>query len=80
MMSNFYTTNPDLVYLYEVTDPQGVAVWGGERIQDMFDWHRRTPDSRVFISTWESDEEDAHLVGRPIEITSIVASKAGEGK
>jgi hypothetical protein len=34
----------------------------------------------VFISTWESDEEDAHLVGRPIEITSIVASKVGEGK
>jgi hypothetical protein len=79
-MSNFYATNSDLVYLYEVTDPQGVAVWGGEKIEDMFDWHGRTPDSRVFISTWESDEEDAHLVGRPIEITSIVANKAGEGK
>ena len=79
-MSNFYTTNPDLVYLYEVTDPQGVAVWGGEKIEDMFDWQGRTSDSRVFISTWESDEEDAHLVGRPIEITSIVAKKVEEGK
>jgi hypothetical protein len=79
-MSNFYDTNPDLVYLYEVTDPQGVAIWGGERIEDMFDWQGRTPDSRVFISTWESDEEDAHLVGRPIEITSIVARKVEEGK
>lgn len=79
-MSNFYSTNPDLIYLYEVTDPQGVALWGGEKIEDMFDWHKRTPYSRVFISTWESDEEDAQLVGRPIEITSIVASKAGEGK
>jgi hypothetical protein len=79
-MSNFYATNYDLIHLYEVTDPQGVAVWGGEQIQDMFAWHGRTPVSRVFISTWESDEEDAHLVGRPIEITSIVASKVGEGK
>jgi hypothetical protein len=77
MMSNFYATNSDLVYLYEVTDPQGVAVWGGEKIEDMFDWHRRSPDSRVFISTWESDEEDAHLVGRPIEITSIIKRSEG---
>ena len=79
-MSNFYSTKENLIYLYEVTDPQGIAVWGGERIQDMFDWQQRTPDSRVFISTWESDDEDAHLEGRPIEITSIVASKVGEGK
>jgi hypothetical protein len=79
-MSNFYSTNPDLIYLYEVTDPQGLALWGGERIEDMFDWYGRSQEARVFISTWESDEEDAQLVGRPIEITSIVASKAGEGK
>jgi hypothetical protein len=77
---SFYSTKENLIYRYEVTDPQGVAVWGGEKIEDMFDWHRRTPDSRVFISTWESDEEDAHLVGRPIEITSIVARKVEEGK
>jgi hypothetical protein len=77
---SFYSTKEDLIYLYEVTDQQGVAVWGGEQIKDMFDWHQRTPDSRVFISTWESDEEDAHLVGRPIEITSIVASKVGESQ
>ena len=77
---SFYSTKEDLIYLYEVTDQQGVAVWGGEQIKDMFDWHQRTPDSKVFISTWESDEEDAHLVGRPIEITSIVASKVGESE
>ena len=79
-MSNFYSTKENLIYLYEVTDPQGVAVWGGEKIEDMFDWHRRTPDSRVFISTWDSNDEDAYMIGRPIEITSIVASKVGEGK
>jgi len=69
---SFYSTKEDLIYLYEVTDPQGVAVWGGEQIKDMFDWHQRTPDSRVFISTWESDEEDAHLVGQTIDITEII--------
>jgi hypothetical protein len=46
----------------------------------MFDWYGRSQGARVFISTWESDEEDAQLVGRPIEITSIVGSKVGEGK
>jgi hypothetical protein len=76
MMSNFYSTNPDLIYLYEVTDQQGVAIWGGENIKDMFDWYWRSPQgARVFISTWESDEEDAQLVGRPIEITPIVGVK-----
>lgn len=80
-MSNFYSTQKDTIYMYEVTDPQGIAIWGGENIEDMFDWYGRSGQgSRVFISTWESDEEDAHLEGRPIEITSIVASKAGEGK
>jgi hypothetical protein len=80
-MSNFYSTKEDVIYLYEVTDPQGVAIWGGEKIEDMFDWYQRSPQgSRVFISVWDSDSEDAHLVGRPIEVTSIVGSKVGEGK
>ena len=78
IVSNFYATNSGLVYLYEVTDPQGVAVWGGERIEDMFEWYQRSPQgSRVFISTWDSDSEDAHLVGRPIEITDIIKRSEG---
>ena len=77
-MSNFYATNSDLVYLYEVTDPQGVAVWGGEKIEDMIQWYQRSPQgSRVFISAWDSDSEDAHLVGSPIEITSIIKRSEG---
>jgi hypothetical protein len=77
-MSNFYATNYDQIHLYEVTDPQGVAIWGGEQIEDMFDWYQRSPQgSRVFISVWDSDQEDAHLVGRPIEITSIIKRSEG---
>ena len=80
-MSNFYSINENLIYLYEVTDPQGVAIWGGEKIEDMFDWYRRSQQgARVFISTWNSNDEDAYMVGRPIEVTAIVGSKVGEGK
>ena len=80
-MSNFYPAKEDLIYLYEVTDPQGIAIWGGERLEDMFDWYRRSGQgSRVFISTWDSNDEDAYMIGRPIEITSIVGSKVGESE
>ena len=80
-MTNFYSTNENLIHLYEVTDPQGIAIWGGENIEDMFDWYWRSPEgARVFISAWNSNDEDAHMVGRPIEVTSIVGSKVGEGK
>jgi len=77
-MSNFYSTNEKMIHLYEVTDPQGVAVWGGEEIEDMIQWYQRSPQgATVFISAWDSDEEDAHLVGRPIEITSIIKRSEG---
>jgi hypothetical protein len=80
-MTNFYSTNENLIHLYEVTDPQGVAIWGGEKIEDMFDWYWRSPEgARVFISAWNSNDEDAYMVGRPIEVTAIVGSKVGEGK
>jgi hypothetical protein len=80
-MTNFYSTNESLIHLYEVTDPQGVAIWGGEKIEDMFDWYWRSPEgARVFISAWNSNDEDAYMVGRPIEVTAIVGSKVGEGK
>ena len=80
-MTNFYSTNENLIHLYEVTDPQGIAIWGGEKVEDMFDWYWRSPEgARVFISAWNSNDEDAYMVGRPIEVTAIVGSKVGEGK
>jgi len=70
---SFYSTKEDLIYLYEVTDPQGVAVWGGEKIEDMFEWYQRSPQgARVFISAWDSDSEDAHLVGQTIDVTDLI--------
>jgi hypothetical protein len=56
-MNNFYSTKEDVIYLYEVTDPQGVAIWGGEKIEDMFDWYQQIR-ARIDVSLsplWESD-------------------------
>jgi hypothetical protein len=73
-MSNFYSTNQDLIYLYEVTDPQGVALWGGNNEGEaIFWWLKGNEAGRILVSAWDSDEEDAHMIGRPIDITDIVA-------
>lgn len=83
-MSNLctiYPKNSDLILLYEVVEGEG-AVWGGDSASECLNWYKRSGvGSRVVLTTWDSDEEDAHLVGRPIDITDIVkyASK-GEGK
>jgi hypothetical protein len=43
-------------------------------------WLYLAPDrSRLLVSAWDSDEEDAHLVGQTIDITEIIqeARKVG---
>jgi hypothetical protein len=73
-MSNFYSTNQDLIYLYEVTDPQGVALWGGNNEGEaIFWWLKGNEAGRILVSAWDSDEEDAYMIGRPIDITKIVS-------
>ena len=79
-MSNFHPEKYDLINLYEVTDSQGRAVWGGNREDEAIEWlFHNTIGERLFVSAWESDEEDAHMIGRPIEITKIVNSLLGYG-
>jgi hypothetical protein len=61
------------VVFYEVSDPQGIAIWGGESPQEALDWYRRSPTgSKIWVSQYEADEEDAKLVLDLIEITPIV--------
>jgi hypothetical protein len=61
------------VVFYEVSDPQGIAVWGGESPQEALNWYRRSPaGSKIWVSQYEADEEDAKLVLDLIEITPIV--------
>ena len=75
-MNNVYTIHPpksDLILLYEVVDESGRAEWGGNDPEQCLQWLYLAPTgSRVLVSGWESDEEDAHLVGQSLDITEII--------
>jgi hypothetical protein len=74
--TNLYTIHPkksDLILLYEVVDENGDTEWGGENAEHCMQWLSLAPsNSRVLVSAWDSDEEDAHLVGQTLDITEIV--------
>jgi hypothetical protein len=60
---------------YEVSDTQDIAVWGGESPLEALKWYRNSPvGSKIWVSEWLSNEEDAREVSPQIEITSIVLS------
>ena len=65
--------NKITVVFYEVSDPQNIAVWGGESPREALDWYRRSPaGSKIWVSQYEADEEEDRLVLDLIEITPIV--------
>ena len=65
--------NKITVVFYEVSDPQNIAVWGGESPREALDWYRKSPaGSKIWVSQYETDEEEARLVLDLIEITPIV--------
>ena len=74
--SNIYTIHPkksELILLYEVVDESGRAEWGGASAEQAMQWLTLAPDNaRLLVSAWDSDEEDAHLVGQSIDITEII--------
>ena len=75
-MNNIYTIHPpksDLILLYEVVDGEGRAEWGGNDPKKCLQWLYLAPTgSRVLVSGWESDDEDAHIVGQSLDITDII--------
>ena len=63
------------IIFYEVSDAQNLAIWGGESPQEALNWYRNSPlDSKIWVSEWLTDEEDAREVSTQIEITPIVLS------
>jgi hypothetical protein len=74
--SNVYTIHPaksDLILFYEVVEPNGGNTWGGASCIEAMRWLNRAPDgSRMLISAWDSDEEDARLVGQSIDVTNLI--------
>jgi hypothetical protein len=75
-MSNVISFHPrrsSLILLYEVVDESGNAEWGGERPEEALRWIANSPTAtRILVSGWESDEEDAQLVGQPLDVTDLV--------
>ena len=75
-VSNIYTIHPrksELILFYEVVTPEGENEWGGANAEHCIQWLSLAPSgSRVLVSAWDSDEEDAHLVGQTLDITEIV--------
>ena len=75
-MNNVYTIHPkksDLFLFYEIVEPDNGNTWGGSDATSAIQWLSLAPaGSRVLVSAWDSDEEDAHLVGQTIDITEIV--------
>jgi hypothetical protein len=63
------------VIFYEVSDAQNIAIWGGESPSEALKWYRNSPlDSKIWVSEWLTDEEDAKEVSSQIEITPLVLS------
>jgi hypothetical protein len=74
-MSSFHPNNTGLINLYEVVDSTGTPLWGGESGYEAIIQFRNSPvNCRLIVSAWDSDADDAHLVGQPIDITSAVVS------
>ena len=58
---------------YEVSDTQDIAIWGGESPSEALKWYRNSPaGSKIWVSQYETDEEDAELMLDSVEITPIV--------
>jgi hypothetical protein len=75
-MSNIYTIHPKkspLILLYEVVDEDGKLSGVATTLNTVCNGYSLAPsNSRVLVSGWESDEEDAHLVGQSLDITDII--------
>ena len=76
---SFYQKVSPLFTFYEVVEGEGNAVWGGSDPIEAVKWLRRSPiNSRLLVTGWDSEDEDARLVGQPLDITKIVfATLAG---
>lgn len=65
--------NKKHISLYEISDSNNIAIWGGEDPTSALAWYRSAPaDSKIYVSGWLADDEDARLISEPVEITPIV--------
>jgi hypothetical protein len=76
MMSNviaFHPRKSSLILLYEVVGEDGNAEWGGNSEREALAWIASSPTAtRILVSGWSTDDDDAYLIGEPLDITTIV--------
>lgn len=69
----FHPPKSALVLLYEVVDESGNAEWGGNSEREAIEWIHSSPTAkRILVSGWTADDDDAYLVGEPLDITAII--------
>jgi len=69
----FHPPKSELILLYEVVDESGNAEWGGNSEREALAWIASSPTAvRILVSGWTTDDDDAYLVGQPLDITAIV--------
>jgi hypothetical protein len=70
---SFHPPKSALILLYEVVDEGGNAEWGGNSEREALAWITTSPTAvRILVSGWTTDDDDAYLVGQPLDITAIV--------
>ena len=69
------------VVLFEVTNLEGHAIWGGEQANEAVLWLMKDPLNRKLIaSQWYADDDDARPVGEAINLTSLVLAAVAQGR
>jgi hypothetical protein len=70
IMSSFHPKY-DLINLYEIVGEAGEVEWAGGSAHEAIKLLRSSANKRLLVSGWDSNEEDARLVGQPIDVTQV---------
>jgi hypothetical protein len=66
---------------YYIISPYGEQVWAGKDESTAIERYRDAPlDSQIFATLWTGDDDEAHLVGQPINVTHLVNQAIVSGK
>lgn len=78
---NWYPRQNNRITLYEVTDPEGHAIWGGEQPAEALLWLMKDPLNRRIVAThWFADDEDAAPIGEALDLTDLVMAAVASGR
>ena len=78
---SWYPRANNRIVLFEVTDLEGHAMWGGEPPAEAIEWLMQDPNNRRMVAThWFADDETAAPIGEAIDLTRLVLSAIAEGR